>query len=104
MSPLIHVRAFALAAATAVVATSSSATPPAAPPDPASPGASVPPLTYHPVLAGYRALPGDRATSWRQANEQAAAIGGWRAYAREAQRPEGAPSDAVAAPAGRGAP
>ena len=102
MSPSTHARAFALLAAVAMA--SSSAAPPASPPDPASPGASVPPLTYHPVLAGYRALPGDRATSWRQANEQAAAIGGWRAYAREAQRPEGAPSDAVAAPAGRGAP
>ena len=104
MSPFIHVRAVALVAAALVVTTTRSATPPAPAPDPASPGASVPALNYRPVLAGYRTLPDGKATPWRQANEQAAAIGGWRAYAREAQRPEGAPSDAVAAPAGRGAP
>ena len=100
MSPSTHARAFALL--TAVAMASSSAAPPASPPDPASPGASVPALSYRPVLAGYRAWPDDKATPWRQANEQAAAIGGWRAYAREAQPPQPAASGA-AAPAGRGA-
>ena len=79
------------------------ATPPAPLPDAAATAASVPPSNYRPVLAGYRAAPSDvDAMPWRQANDQAAAIGGWRAYAREAQPPQPAASGA-AAPAGRGA-
>lgn len=101
MSPFIHVRAVALVAAALVVTTTRSATPPAPAPDPAAPGASVPALNYRPVLAGYRTLPDGKATPWRQANEQVAAIGGWRAYAREAQQPA---VGGAASSAGRGAP
>lgn len=103
MSSLIHVRVLAFASAALVVTTTRGATPPASLPDPAAPAASVPPSNYRPVLAGYRAAPSDvDAMPWRQANDQAAAIGGWRAYAREAQPPQPAASGA-AAPAGRGA-
>jgi hypothetical protein len=37
---------------------------------------------------------------WREANDNVARIGGWRAYAREAQQPEPArpPAPAAAAP------
>jgi hypothetical protein len=66
----------------------------AAPPDPSLASAPVPPVTYHSVLAGYRPFADDKPTPWRQANDAAAGVGGWRVYAREAREPAPAASAA----------
>lgn len=66
--------------------------------DPLDAKASVPPLKYSSSLAGYRRFAEEKLTPWKEANETAARIGGWRAYARETQ--EGAaPSSSASAPA-----
>lgn len=68
--------------------------------DPLDAHARVPAVTYQSPLDGYRRLTEDKPLSWKGANEAVSRIGGWRAYAREAQQPDAAPS----APATRGAP
>jgi hypothetical protein len=73
-------------------------------PNPLDAKAPVAPLTYRSSLADYRRTAADPASlSWRDANDQVERIGGWRAYAREAQIPEPAASR-PAAPAPRAAP
>lgn len=67
--------------------------------DPLDPQARVPAATHQSPLAGYRRLGDDKPLPWREANDTVTRIGGWRAYAREAQQPE----PAASAPAGRGA-
>jgi hypothetical protein len=52
--------------------------------DPTDANASVHPAIYRSPFADYRRLGDDQVTPWRQANDSVAAIGGWRAYAREA--------------------
>ncbi len=69
-------------------------------PDPLDPQASVPAAVHASPLAGYRALGEDRRVPWREANERVNRIGGWRAYAREAQQP----APAASAPAAGQAP
>ncbi len=59
--------------------------------DPLDPKASVPAVVYASSLAPSKPTPEDR-PSWRQANDTVTRMGGWRAYAREAQQ-----SDAPAA-------
>ena len=54
--------------------------------DPLLATAPVPPLVYKSPFAGFRALD-DKPIPWRQANDTTNAVGGWRAYAREAQAP-----------------
>lgn len=66
---------------------------PAARPDPLDATASVPTLNYRSAFAGYRGLGDDKRLPWREANEAVARIGGWRAYAREAQQPADAAND-----------
>lgn len=65
----------------------------AARPDPLNANAVVPRLTYQSSFANYRSLGDDaKPLSWREANEAAARIGGWRVYAREAQEPSPDPA------------
>ncbi len=59
----------------------------AAAPDPGNAKAHVRPLTYVSVFGPYRAFADEPLSSWRDANELTERIGGWRAYAREAQEP-----------------
>lgn len=92
MSISIRIRARVLASAAA--ASLGAAT--AAPPEPASASAPVAPLIYKSPLADYRPLRDESPTRWRQANDTVTAIGGWRAYVREARAPA---ATAVAAPA-----
>ena len=73
--------------------------PAAAKPDPLDPGASVPTVVYESAFSRYRRPADDKAIPWREANDTAARIGGWRAYAREAQQPDPAASAAAATPA-----
>jgi len=69
---------------------------PATRPDPLDAKASVPALSYESPFSRYRPLSDDKAVSWREANDEVTRIGGWRAYAREAQAPASATPDANA--------
>jgi hypothetical protein len=65
-------------------------------PDPLNPQAAVPPLQYRSALQRLQPRSAPEAGAWQEHNARVGRIGGWRAYAREAQQPEGAAS----APAG----
>lgn len=65
-------------------------------PDPLDPKATVPALRYDSVTAQYRRLSDEKTVPWRNANDAVARLGGWRAYAREAQQAD-APTPAVPA-------
>lgn len=67
--------------------------------DPLDASVAVPPVTYESALGRYRRAVEDKAIPWRESNDAAARIGGWRTYAREAQQPDPAPSAPAAAPA-----
>lgn len=87
---------FPLAAAWAamllsIVSTAAAQTPPARP-DPLDPRADVPRADYRSPLAAYRRAGDVEVGSWREVNDTVTRIGGWRAYAREASRPEPASS------------
>ncbi len=75
-------------------------------PDPLDPRASVPALVFRSALAPDRSGAGDKPLAWREANDNVARIGGWRAYARQSQQadpePGAKPAPAVpsAAPTG----
>ena len=75
---------FAFAASSAAAQPQNSG-PLAAPLDAKAP---VPRLIYRSSLAEHRRLGDDKPLSWREANENVGRIGGWRAYQREASRPE----------------
>ncbi len=67
--------------------------------DPLDPQARVPAATYTSPLSTYRRLGEDKPVPWKDANETVNRIGGWRAYAREAQRPDAAaPARPASAP------
>lgn len=68
--------------------------------DPLDAGASVPAVVYESAFSRHPRAAEGRAIAWRDANDTAARIGGWRAYAREAQPADAAPS-APAAPTAR---
>ncbi|MBA3598244.1 MAG: hypothetical protein H0W40_12850 [Methylibium sp.] len=55
--------------------------------DPFDARATVPPVRYRSAFSGYRPL-SDETVGWKEANDEVARIGGWRAYAREANAPE----------------
>lgn len=67
-------------------------------PDPLDAGASVPAVVYESSFSRYRRMAQDEAIPWRESNDTAARIGGWRAYAREAQLPGPAPAAPPARP------
>lgn len=69
----------------------------------ASDGAASAPAApaYRSAFEGYRAWAEPTPTPWREANDTVGRIGGWRAYAREAQ---GQPLEAPATPAPASAP
>lgn len=56
--------------------------------DPQDAKASVPPVVYESSLANYRVYSDDKLMSWKETNDKVGRIGGWRAYAKEAQAPE----------------
>ena len=71
-------------------------------PDPLDARAAVPAVGYESALTrSRRSVAQERAVSWREANDTAARIGGWRAYAREAQQPDPAPAPSPAGQAPR---
>jgi hypothetical protein len=72
----------------------------AQPVQPAAPAASAQPLPARPALEGYQPFDDGTPVPWRQANDTVGRIGGWKAYAREAQGEPAAPtSNATPAPA-----
>lgn len=75
------------AAALALVAMSAVA----APADPADPRAAVRPLVHRSTLTGRVAPDHPELADWRAANERVRAVGGWKAYLKQAQAPDPAP-------------
>ena len=62
--------------------------------DPADAAAPVPPVTHRPAFADYRGFVDQEVGSWKETNDTAGRIGGWRVYAREAREPQpGTPAD-----------
>lgn len=61
-------------------------------PDPLNAKAAVPPATYASPFATYRPAGELKVLAWPEANDTAARIGGWRAYARESSPTEAMPS------------
>jgi hypothetical protein len=66
-------------------------------PDPLDAKAGVPALRHQSAFARYKPLGEDKPVAWRQANDTVTGIGGWRAYARQAQQPETPPPAAAGA-------
>ena len=66
-------------------------------PDPLDAAADVPRTSHESAFKAYRRLGDTPPTPWKQANDTVERIGGWRAYAREAD-PARAPADAASAP------
>ena len=67
-------------------------------PDPIDASAAVPPLVYRSPFGARLAPPSAPAIGWKAANDTAARIGGWRAYAREAAAPDAPAAAPAAAP------
>lgn len=57
-------------------------------PDPADPKAPVAPVTYKSAFEGYRSLEDPKPTPWRDANDEAARVGGHIGILREQAKPE----------------
>ena len=74
-----------------------------APATPAPAPQASPPPAFRSAMDGYKPYTEEATVNWKEANDAAARIGGWRVYAKEArqaQAPEAAPSgDARNAPA-----
>jgi hypothetical protein len=62
--------------------------------DPSDPGARVRPLAHRSILAGRAAPDTPELGDWRAANERVRAVGGWKAYLKQAQAPDAAPPTA----------
>jgi hypothetical protein len=66
---------------------------------PADATAAVPPLVHLSALSGYKRLSEPPAADWKAVNQNVERIGGWRAYAREANSSASAPAAAASASA-----
>lgn len=64
--------------------------------DPSDPQAAVPALVWRSSFIGFRGIALPPVLGWKEANDQVHRIGGWRAYAREANEPEPAMASPVA--------
>lgn len=64
-------------------------------------GAPLAPAGYQSAFEGYQAYGDEKLQPWKESNDTVGKIGGWRAYAREAQGAQPAPAKD---PAGAGAP
>ena len=49
-------------------------------------------VSYTSAVADYQPFVDEKITSWKAANDKVGQIGGWRAYAKEAQQPENTPT------------
>ena len=65
--------------------------------DPLDAKAAAAPLVYRSAFTGYKKLAAEPPpVAWREANDAVERIGGWRAYAREANAAASAPASAPA--------
>lgn len=46
------------------------------------------PAKYRSALDGYQSYTEEKTASWKEANDNAGRIGGWRVYAKEARQPQ----------------
>lgn len=46
------------------------------------------PAAFRSALEGYQPYTDEKTVNWKEANDTAGRIGGWRAYAKEARQPE----------------
>ena len=104
--------ALALAALAAAPVSAQSTAGPAPSPSPQGAAHSpTPPLAWRSAFDGYQPYTDAKVLPWKQSNDTVGAVGGWRAYAREAQAsepkaepaPELKPSPMPATPATPGA-
>lgn len=67
-----------------------------------SAGTPLAPARYQSAFEGYQAYSDEKLQPWKEANDTVGKIGGWRAYAKEAQgaQPAAAKAPAGSAPAG----
>lgn len=49
-------------------------------------------ISYTSLIADYQPFVDEKVTSWTAANDKVGQIGGWRAYAKEAQQPDNTPT------------
>jgi len=75
-------------AAAAAAAQGATAPPPRPVADPLEATAAVPPMVYRSTLSTFGRRAADEPVPWREANDRVGRIGGWRAYAREANAPD----------------
>ncbi|MBC7600341.1 MAG: hypothetical protein H7238_15170 [Polaromonas sp.] len=68
-------------------------------PTQASPASASPPTEFRSSFEGYQAHTEEKIINWKEANDRVGRIGGWRAYAKEAQQPSGGSAPPVAKPA-----
>lgn len=86
VAPVLNVAAHAQAAPN----------PPAERPDPLHAEVVVPLAQYRSAFTGYRPLAEEKVMPWKETNDSAGRIGGWRAYARQAQELDpSAPAEAT---------
>ena len=52
-------------------------------------------VSYTSPIADYLPFADEKVTSWRVANDKVGQIGGWRAYAKEAQQPDNTPAPSI---------
>ncbi|MES2105297.1 MAG: hypothetical protein V4634_14850 [Pseudomonadota bacterium] len=57
-------------------------------PNPLDAQAVVPPVVYQSTLQHYRPFADQEVSPWKESNDNTARVGGWRAYARQAQEPD----------------
>lgn len=74
---------------------------PASPPDPLDAAVSVPAVTYESSFSRYRRFAEQEVAPWKETNDTAGRIGGWRVYAREARQPQPRPDKPLAADAAK---
>lgn len=66
--------------------------------DPADAKIPVESSSYRSAFTGYKPLREEPVAAWKERNDLTARIGGWRAYAREAQQPDVPPAAPASAP------
>lgn len=72
--------------------------------DPLDATVSVPLVTFQSSLSNYRMLTDEKVGNWKEINDNAGRIGGWRVYAREARQPDNTPTPTPTPAPAMGAP
>lgn len=65
----------------------------------ASPAPASSPVEFRSSFEGYQPYTEEKIINWKEANDRVGRIGGWRAYAKEAQQPSGGSAPPEAKPA-----